>query len=74
MPASLSATPYWHAGHVITAIQSIAARNVDPADSVVISICAMEAGKMNTYNVIPRFVKMVGHRAHLPQGDASTGR
>ena len=25
-----------------------------------ISICAMEAGKMNTYNVIPRFVKMVG--------------
>ena len=52
--------PVLAAGHVITAIQSIASRNVDPADSVVISICAMEAGKMNTYNVIPRFVKMVG--------------
>jgi hippurate hydrolase len=52
--------PVLAAGHVITAIQSIASRNVDPADSAVVSICAMEAGVMNTYNVIPREVKLIG--------------
>jgi amidohydrolase len=52
--------PILAASHVITALQSIASRNVDPADSVVVSVCALEGGKMGTYNVIPRFVKMVG--------------
>ncbi len=52
--------PVLAAGHVITAIQSIASRNADPADSVVVSICAMEAGVMGTYNVIPREVKLIG--------------
>jgi amidohydrolase len=55
-----SADPILAAAHVITAIQSVASRNVDPADSVVVSVCAMEAGKMNTYNVIPREVKLIG--------------
>jgi amidohydrolase len=52
--------PIVAASHVITALQTIASRNVDPADSVVISVCAIEGGKMGTYNVIPREVKMVG--------------
>jgi amidohydrolase len=52
--------PILAASHVITALQSIASRNVDPADSVVVSVCAIDGGKMGTYNVIPRFVKMVG--------------
>ena len=52
--------PILAAAHVITAIQSIASRNADPADSVVVSICAMQAGVMNTYNVIPREVKLIG--------------
>jgi amidohydrolase len=52
--------PILAASHVITALQSIASRNVDPADSVVVSVCALEGGKMGTYNVIPRAVKMVG--------------
>jgi amidohydrolase len=52
--------PILAASHVITALQSIASRNVDPADSVVVSVCAIEGGKMGTYNVIPRAVKMVG--------------
>jgi amidohydrolase len=52
--------PVVAASHVITALQTIASRNVDPADSVVISVCAIEGGKMGTYNVIPREVKMVG--------------
>ncbi len=54
------ADPVLAAGHIITAIQSIASRNIDPCDTAVISICAMEAGKMNTYNVIPRTVKLIG--------------
>jgi amidohydrolase len=52
--------PIVAASHVITALQTIASRNVDPADSVVVSVCAIEGGKMGTYNVIPREVKMVG--------------
>ena len=59
MPQFVS-DPILAAAHVITALQSIASRNADPADSVVVSICAMEAGVMNTYNVVPREVKMVG--------------
>ena len=59
MPQFVS-DPVLAAGHVITAIQSIASRNADPADSVVVSICAMQAGVMNTYNVIPREVKLIG--------------
>ncbi len=59
MPQFVS-DPILAAAHVITAIQSIASRNADPADSVVVSICAMEAGVMNTYNVIPREVKLIG--------------
>ncbi len=52
--------PIVAASHVITALQTIASRNVDPADSVVVSVCAIEGGKMTTYNVVPREVKMVG--------------
>ena len=59
MPQFVS-DPILAAAHVITAIQSIASRNADPADSVVVSICAMEAGVMNTYNVVPREVKLIG--------------
>ncbi|MGL4233088.1 MAG: amidohydrolase [Casimicrobium sp.] len=55
-----SADPILAAGHVLTAIQTIASRNVDPADSVVVSICAIEGGVMNTFNVIPREVRMIG--------------
>jgi amidohydrolase len=52
--------PIVAASHVITALQTIASRNVDPADSVVVSVCAIEGGKIGTYNVVPREVKMVG--------------
>ncbi|TAG45884.1 MAG: amidohydrolase [Betaproteobacteria bacterium] len=52
--------PILASAHVLTAIQSIASRNVDPADAVVVSICGIEGGVMGTYNVIPREVKMVG--------------
>ncbi|MGL5736993.1 MAG: M20 aminoacylase family protein, partial [Beijerinckiaceae bacterium] len=38
--------------HIITALQTIASRTVDPLDSVVVSVTAIEAGK--AFNVIPQ--------------------
>ncbi|HEV2559502.1 MAG TPA: M20 aminoacylase family protein [Microvirga sp.] len=44
--------------HVITALQSIAARNVDPLESAVISICSVKSG--DTFNVIPQTATILG--------------
>jgi amidohydrolase len=44
--------------HVITALQSIVARNVDPLDSAVISVCTVKAG--DTFNVIPQTATLLG--------------
>ncbi|MGY3454336.1 amidohydrolase [Bradyrhizobium sp. USDA 4353] len=46
------------AAHIITALQSIVSRNVDPIKSAVISICMVEAGK--AMNVIPETVELKG--------------
>jgi amidohydrolase len=48
------------AAHIITATQSIVARNVSPIDSAVISLCAMQAGDTGAYSVIPREARLVG--------------
>jgi amidohydrolase len=52
--------PVLVAGHIITAIQSIVSRNVKPVDTAVISMCAMQAGVMETTNVIPRVATLSG--------------
>ena len=44
--------------HIVTALQSIVSRNVDPLQSAVVSICVFNAG--NAGNVIPERVEMVG--------------
>jgi amidohydrolase len=44
--------------HIVTALQSIVARNVDPIDSAVISICMFHAG--NAGNVIPDRCELTG--------------
>jgi hippurate hydrolase len=46
------------AAHIVVAIQSIAARNVDPLGQAVISICAFNAGF--TDNVIPQTAELRG--------------
>ena len=46
------------AGHIITALQSIVARNVSPADTAVLSVTRVVAG--DAYNVIPQTAKMSG--------------
>jgi amidohydrolase len=46
------------ASHVITALQSIASRNVDPLESSVISVCTVKSG--DTFNVIPQSATLLG--------------
>jgi amidohydrolase len=46
------------AAHIVTALQSLVSRSVDPVDSAVVSVTSVDAG--STYNVIPRTVKMRG--------------
>jgi amidohydrolase len=46
------------AAHIITALQSILSRNVDPADTGVISITKVRAGE--THNVIPQTAELTG--------------
>ncbi|MDB5513090.1 MAG: amidohydrolase, partial [Enterovirga sp.] len=43
---------------IVTALQSIVARNVDPLESAVLSICSFKAG--DTYNVIPQTATLLG--------------
>jgi hippurate hydrolase len=46
------------AAQIVNALQSIVARNVDPLQSAVISICAIHGG--TAFNVIPETVEMKG--------------
>ncbi|AEQ51241.1 M20 aminoacylase family protein [Pelagibacterium halotolerans] len=50
--------PVLVAGHMITALQSIVARNIDPLASAVISTTRMESG--SAYNVIPGTARLSG--------------
>jgi amidohydrolase len=52
--------PVLVAGHIITAAQSIVARNVSPIDTAVVSLCAMHAGNLAAMSVVPRDARLVG--------------
>jgi amidohydrolase len=54
----LSIDPVLVAAHITTALQSIVARNVSPADTAVLSVTRIVAG--DAYNVIPQTAKMSG--------------
>jgi amidohydrolase len=56
----LAVDPVVAAAHVITALQTIASRNINPIDSVVVSICSMATSQVGVFNVIPAEVKLVG--------------
>jgi amidohydrolase len=43
---------------IVTALQSIVARNVDPLEAAVISVCSFKAG--DAFNVIPQFATLLG--------------
>jgi amidohydrolase len=52
--------PVLVSAHIITALQSIVSRNVRAMDSAVISICAMQAGDLGAFSVIPGTATLVG--------------
>ena len=52
--------PVLVAAHIITAVQSIVTRNVRAIDSAVISLCAMHAGDLGGFSVIPDSATLVG--------------
>jgi amidohydrolase len=64
----LAVDPVVAAAHVITALQTIASRNVEPVDAVVVSICSMATSQVGAFNVIPEAVQLVGTvRSFRPQ-------
>jgi amidohydrolase len=54
----LSRDPILAAAHVVTALQGIVSRNVEPFDAAVISVTRLEAG--TAYNIIPEEVSLMG--------------
>jgi len=48
------------AGHIITALQGIVARNVRALDSAVVSLCAVQAGDLGAFSVLPGTATLVG--------------
>ena len=56
----LAIDPVLVAGHIITAAQSIVSRNVNPIDTAVVSLTALQAGNPAAMSVIPAHAKLVG--------------
>ena len=56
----LAADPVVASAQIISALQTVASRNVSPVDAVVVSVCSMQTSQLGAYNVIPDFVKLVG--------------
>ena len=52
--------PVVAAAQVISALQTIASRNVNPLDAVVVSICSMQTSQLGAFNVVPESVRMIG--------------
>jgi len=50
--------PIVTAAHVITALQTVASRSVDPLQSLVVSVCTVKAGE--AFNVIPQTAALLG--------------
>lgn len=54
----LGADPIVAAAHIITALQTIASRNVSPQDSIVVTVAQINAGMAS--NIIPRALTFIG--------------
>jgi amidohydrolase len=54
----LAIDPVLAAAHVVTALQSIPARNVPPLEAAVISVTTLRAGE--AFNIIPPFAELTG--------------
>ena len=56
----LGTDPVLLSAHVITALQSIASRNIDPVDALVVSVCSMQTSQVGAYNITPDSVTLIG--------------
>ena len=56
----LAVDPVVIAAHVITALQTVASRNANPIDALVVSLCSMQTSQLGAFNVIPAHVELVG--------------
>jgi len=56
----LGADPVVATAHIITALQTIASRNTNPVDAVVVSVCSMQTSQLGAFNVMPDSVELVG--------------
>jgi hippurate hydrolase len=56
----LTVDPVLMAAQVIAAAQSIVARNVAPLDAAVLSLCAVQAGNLEAFSVVPREAHISG--------------
>jgi hippurate hydrolase len=60
--------PVLACAHIITALQSVASRNVNPLDALVVSVCSMQTSQVGAFNVVPESVRLVGTvRSFLPE-------
>lgn len=56
----LAVDPVVAAAQVIVALQTIASRNVNPVDAVVVSLCSMQTSQVGAFNIIPDSVTLAG--------------
>lgn len=56
----LGIDPVVLSAHIITALQTVASRNVNPVDAVVISITSMQTSQVGVFNVIADAVTLCG--------------
>jgi len=56
----LAVDPVVATAHIIAALQTVASRNVNPVDSVVVSACSMQTSQLGAYNIIPDAVRLTG--------------
>jgi amidohydrolase len=56
----LAVDPVVAAAQVISALQTIASRNANPLDAIVVSICSMQTSQVGAFNVIPESVRLIG--------------
>jgi amidohydrolase len=56
----LAIDPVVIAAHIITALQTVASRNANPVDALVVSLCSMQTSQVGAFNVIPAQVELIG--------------
>ncbi len=56
----LAVDPVLLSAHIITALQSITSRNINPVDALVVSVCSMQTSQVGAFNVLPDSVTLIG--------------